>query len=143
MYKRILALLTLEEESIEVLRRAHALADLHGAQLEALHVVEYVPLAGTEDAMLTAPIDLGPELEARAKNRMQELADRVGVSAECCKVVMGDLLGEVQSAVADRDTDLVVVGNRCRSGLAALFEHAQEAVLRKCGCDLLAINLGS
>ncbi len=142
MYKKILTLLALDEESPRVLDRARALAQTHDADLHILHVVEYVPLAGTEEAMLTAPIDLGPELEQRAKERLAELLAKQGVEAASCRVAVGDLCTELSEAVDRLGIDLAVVGNHPRRGLAAVFNHAQDEVLHRCQCDVLAVQLG-
>lgn len=141
MYSSILCLVALSDENRRVLQRARGLADLFGARLHLLHVVEYVPLTGTEDAMLTAPISISDELEQRAREQVAKLAQEYQVATEQCHVVTGDLVTELNAAIEEHQIDLTVVGNHCRRGLAALFDHAEDAVLHRCPCDVVAINL--
>ena len=141
MYQSVLCLIALNDECSRVLERAQRISEKCGAELQVLHVVEYVPLTGTEDAMLTAPISIGDELEERARKVVGELADKHGVPADRVRVVSGDLLSELQSTVAQYKIDLVVVGNHSRKGLAAIFNHAEDMILHRSGCDLLAVQL--
>ena len=141
MYQSLLCLVALSDENRQVVRRARELADHFDADLHMLHVVEYVPLTGTEDAMLTAPISISDELEQRAREQMGKLAKEFSVATDRCHVVTGDLVSELNTAVEEYRIGLVVVGNHCRKGLAALFDHAEDAVLHRCACDLLAVHL--
>lgn len=141
MYQSLLCLVALNAENEEVVSKAKALAQTFSARLKLLHVVEYVPLTGTEDAMLTAPISISEELEQRARDQMARLAQHHALTAEQCEVISGDLVTELNSAIEDNQVDLVVVGNHQRKGLSALFDHAEDAVLHRCSCDLIAINL--
>ena len=142
MYRKMICLIALNDESVPVLAQARRLANELGADLHLLHVVEYVPLTGTEDAMLTAPVSIGEELEERARGQVRELAERHDVPATHCRVVSGDLVSELCHLVEALQADLVVVGNHSRRGLSALFDHAEDAVLHRCQCDLLAVHLG-
>ena len=145
MYKSILALVALNPESHQVIQRAKALSEQFSARLQLLHVVEYVPLTGTEDAMITAPIPIGEELEKQARLYMAKLAQEFELKAEQIAVVTGDLSAELEarskSDAAHAGVDLVVVGNHSRSGFSAWFNHAEDEVLHRCGCDLLAVKL--
>lgn len=142
MYQKILCLIALNEESVPVLAQARRLAEQLNAELHLLHVVEYVPLTGTEDAMLTAPVSIGEELEERARDQVRELAENHGVEPAHCRVVSGDLVSELCQQIDSLQVDLVVVGNHSRRGLSALFDHAEDAVLHRCQCDMLAVHLG-
>ncbi len=141
MYQSLLCLVALNDDHERVVQRARALAALFKAPLHLLHVVEYVPLTGTEDAMLTAPISISEELEQRAREQMDALARQHELPAANCSVVTGDLTTELNATIAEHGIDLVVVGNHRRKGLSALFDHAEDAVLHRCACDLIAINL--
>lgn len=142
MYQTILCLVALNEESGRLLSRAQRLAETLDSELHLLHVVEYVPLTGTEDAMLTAPVTIGEELEERARKEIGELAGRHGLADDHCRVISGDLITELRNEVERLKADLVVVGNHKRKGLAAIFDHAEDAVLHRCECDMLAVHLG-
>lgn len=141
MYRSILCLVATNDDSRKLVQHAQKLAESFGAELRLLHVVEYVPLTGTEDAMLTAPIAMGEELEKQARGFMQELAQQFAIEAEHTAVVSGDLSAELDSAIQNHKIDLVVIGNHCRKGFAAFFNHAEDDVLHHCSCDLIAVNL--
>ncbi|MGJ8668536.1 MAG: universal stress protein [Oceanococcus sp.] len=142
MYHSILCLVATNEASRQLVERAQNLAKQFQAELRLLHVVEYVPLTGTEDAMLTAPIAMGEELEKQARGFVSKLAQEFSIAADRTAVVSGDLSAELNSAIQAHQIDLVVIGNHCRSGFSAFFNHAEDEVLHHCVCDLMAINLG-
>ncbi|RZO85133.1 universal stress protein [Oceanococcus atlanticus] len=141
MYQSILCLVALNENSRRVVKQAKALSERFDAQLRLLHVVEYVPLTGTEDAMLTAPIPIAEELESQARAFVTQLADDFALAPGSISVVNGDLTTELETHIQRDKIDLVVIGNHCRSGLAALFNHAEDTVLHRCACDMLAVSL--
>lgn len=141
MYQSILCLVALNESSRRVVRQAKALSEQFGAELRLLHVVEYVPLTGTEDAMLTAPIPIAEELESQARAFVAQLSEEFAIEPACASVVNGDLTTELETRLRQGAVDLVVIGNHCRSGLAALFNHAEDTVLHRCACDMLAVSL--
>lgn len=141
MYRSILCLVATNQDSRKLVNRAQKMAAQFQASLQVLHVVEYVPLTGTEDAMLTAPIAMGEELEKQAREFMQGLAADCGIPQEHTAVISGDLSTELEQAVETRNIDLVIIGNHCRSGFSAFFNHAEDEVLHHCACDLLAVNL--
>lgn len=141
MYQSILCLVALNDSNRRVVTRAKALAEQFGAELRLLHVVEYVPLTGTEDAMLTAPIPIAEELESQARAFITQLTEDFELNPACARVVNGDLTSELEARIQQDGIDLVVVGNHCRSGLSALFNHAEDTVLHRCACDMLAVSL--
>ncbi len=142
MYQSVLCLVATNDESRPLVAQAQKLAAQFGASLRLLHVVEYVPLTGTEDAMLTAPIAMGEELEKQAREFMSGLASEFQIEAGQTQVVSGDLSAELETAIQAQGIDLVVIGNHCRRGFSAFFNHAEDEVLHHCACDLMAINLG-
>lgn len=142
MYQSILCLVATNQDSHKLVRRAQQLAQQFQASLRLLHVVEYVPLTGTEDAMLTAPIAMGEELEKQAREFMQGLASDYSIAPELAQVISGDLTVELENALNTHGIDLVVIGNHCRRGFSAFFNHAEDEVLHRCACDLMAVNLG-
>ncbi len=141
MYQSILCLVALNENSRRVVKQAKALAEHFGAELRLLHVVEYVPLTGTEDAMLTAPIPIAEELESQARAFVAQLTEEFSINPASANVVNGDLTTELETRIQQGGIDLVVIGNHCRSGLSALFNHAEDTVLHRCACDMLAVSL--
>lgn len=142
MYQSILCLVATNQDSRRLVTRAQQLAQHFQARLRLLHVVEYVPLTGTEDAMLTAPIAMGEELEKQAREFMHSLTQEFSIDAQDAQVISGDLTVELENALKTSDIDLVVIGNHRRSGFSTFFNHAEDEVLHRCASDLIAVNLG-
>lgn len=141
MYSSLLCLVATNDDSRKLVSHAKQLAAQFQAKLRLLHVVEYVPLTGTEDAMLTAPIAMGDELEKQAREFMRSLAQEFDIAQDMTNVISGDLTAALNDCVQAQGIQLVIVGNHSRRGLAALFNHAEDEVLHRCGCDMLAVNL--
>ena len=78
-YRRILLVVDLGEQSERIGERARALADLTGAELSLLHVVEYVPVEPMGETLLPA-VQIEEELLDRANARLAEFGDRFGMS---------------------------------------------------------------
>jgi len=71
-YRRVLLVVDLTEDSILIGRRAQALATAMGAQIDLLHVVEYVPVEPMGETLMPA-VQIEDELLDRAKQRLTAL----------------------------------------------------------------------
>ena len=72
-YRRILLVVDLLEHSMAVGRRAQALAAALGAEVELLHVVEFVPVEPMGETLMPA-VQIEDELLQRAGERLRTLA---------------------------------------------------------------------
>jgi universal stress protein A len=139
-YQRILAAVDLSEHSATVLARARAVADVTGATLRILHVVEYVPVEPMGEALLPA-VNIEEELVAGARTRLAELARSVGLEAAETTVIAGTIKSELLRAAREWPAELVVLGSRERHGLALILNLTEDAVLHAAPCDVLAVRL--
>ena len=139
-YQRILAAVDLSEHSATVLSRARAVADVTGATLRILHVVEYVPVEPMGEALLPA-VNIEEELVAGARTRLAELARSVGLEAAETTVIAGTIKSELLRAAREWPAELVVLGSRERHGLALILNLTEDAVLHAAPCDVLAVRL--
>jgi universal stress protein A len=139
-YQRILAAVDLSEHSATVLARARAVADVTGATLRILHVVEYVPVEPMGEALLPA-VNIEEELVAGARTRLAELARNVGLEAAETTVIAGTIKSELLRAAREWPAELVVLGSRERHGLALILNLTEDAVLHAAPCDVLAVRL--
>ena len=80
MYRRILLVVDLTEDSLAIGRRARALAAALGAQIELLHVVEFVPVEPVGETLMPA-VQIENELLERARQRLVAL----GARARACR----------------------------------------------------------
>ena len=141
VYRRILLVIELNEDSPAVARRAQALAAAVGAELQLLHVVEFVPVEPMgETLMPSVPIE--EELLERARSRLTALAADLGLSGAPCRVESGNVKSEIVRVARERHADLIMLGSRERHGLSILVNLTEDTVLHAAPCDVLAMRVG-
>ena len=141
VYRRILLVVDLTEDSLILGRRAAALATAFGAEIELLHVVEFVPVEPMgETLMPSVPIE--EELLERARTRLTALAAELGLAGAACRVESGNVKSEIIRAARERHTDLIMLGSRERHGLSILVNLTEDTVLHAAPCDVLAMRVG-
>jgi universal stress protein A len=139
-YSKILACLDLTEGSEEIVRKAKELAGRYGAKLTLLHVVEYVPVEPMGEALLPA-VQIEGELVERAKLRIRELAEKLGLQ-DCDRLVhTGNIKTDVLRVAEERGIDLIVIGSRERHGVSVMFNFTEDTVLHAAPCDVLSVRL--
>jgi len=141
MYKKILVALDFSPESEAVGRRAAELAEQCGARLSLIHVLEYLPMDLGDGMIPVEPMGFDEELEARARERMDELAAKLGLEAVRRRLEVGATRGEIVRAAEEEGADLIVVGSHDRHGLALLLGSTANSVLHHAPCDVLAVRL--
>jgi universal stress protein A len=139
-YKKILVVVDLHADSERVVERAKSIASSYHAEIELLHVVEYIPLEPIGETLLPT-IQIENELLQRATIKLNELAEKLGL-AHCTKrVIAGSIKSEIVRAAQERQVDLIVLGSRERHGLAILVNFTDDTVLHQAPCDILAVRL--
>lgn len=140
-YRRVLLVVDLTEHSILIGRRAQALATALGAQIDLLHVIEYVPVEPMGETLMPA-VQIEDELVDRARERLTALGAQLGVAAGSCRVEAGNVKSEVVRIARELNTDLIVLGSRERHGLSILVNFTEDTVLHAAPCDVLAVRVG-
>ena len=140
IYGRILLVVALDEHSERIGARARDIAALCNAELSLLHVVEYVPVEPMGETLLPA-VQIEEELVQRAKQRLAELAQRLGVESARREVAAGNIKAEIVRAAQDQKADLIVLGSRERHGPSILVKFPEDTVLHAASCDVLAVRL--
>ena len=143
-FKRILCAVDFSDCSLAALRYASALAESGGANLAALYVMEWPPLA--VDPLLGPPTDLAgyhAAAEAIGRERLHH------VVAECARVPIDEIVAsgkpyhEILRIAAARQTDLIVLGIHGRHPLGRLiFGSTAEPVVRRAPCPVLTVRSG-
>ena len=132
--RTILVPLDLGPTTATVCSYAAEVARRFGARLVALHVVEgFEGLKGLSLPHISCA-DLAPELEKRARARLErEAAPRLSAAGEVeLAVSHGVPYVEILAAAARVSADLVVMATHGRAGLdRALFGSTAERVVRK------------
>jgi universal stress protein A len=140
VYSRILVVVDLGEDSGKVGERARELAAACGAELSLLHVVEYVPVEPMGETLLPA-VQIEEELVARARDRLAELAARLGIDSAPREVATGNVKAEIVRTAEERRVDLIVLGSRERHGPSIVVNFTEDTVLHAAPCDVLAVRL--
>src|SRR5579883_2992952 len=116
VYRRILVVVDLTEDSLVIGRRAQALAGVLGAEIELLHVVEFVPVEPMGETLMPS-VQIADELIERARQRLAALAGELGIPGSAARVETGNVKSEIVRVARDRHADLIVLGSRERHGL--------------------------
>ena len=141
-YRRILLVLDLSEDSAVVGRRACALAAALGAEIELLHVVEFVPVEPMGETIMPA-VQIENELLLKATTRLCAMAGELGIPDATGHVEAGNVKSEIVRVARERHVDLIVLGSRERHGLSILVNLTEDTVLHAAPCDVLAMRVGS
>jgi len=140
-YRRMLLPVDLTEDSTPVAERAKFLAETFHADLELLHVVEFVPVEPMGETLMPA-VAIEEELVQRARQRLTALAGSLGLAEAPVHVEAGNVKAEIIRVARERNVDLIVLGSRERHGLSILVNLTEDAVLHGAPCDVLAVRVG-
>src|ERR1700761_1786661 len=139
-YRRILLVVDLSEDSLLIGGRARAIAAAVGAEIDLLHVVEYVPVEPMGETLMPT-VEIEDELLDRAKQRLISLGGQLGVPANACRVKAGNVKAEIVLLANELHSDLIVLGSRERHGLSILVNFTEDTVLHAAPCDVLAVRV--
>jgi universal stress protein A len=141
VYRRILLVVDLTEDSVIIGRRAQAMASSLGAEIELLHVVEFVPVEPMGETLMPS-VQIEDELLDRARQRLTTLAAELGMASSTTRVEAGNVKSEIVRVARERNSDLIVLGSRERHGLSILVNFTEDTVLHAAPCDVLAVRVG-
>lgn len=150
LYQHLLLATDFAPESEPVVTRAQQLRKHFGARLTLLHIVdsapaaiEYMPMSYSGDAILPEGLDLENELLQLARTQIDGLGERLAVPTADRLIKIGTTGYTIDQTADELGVDLIVIGNRGRHGLDALFAPStSKAVLRAQACDVLVVYLG-
>jgi universal stress protein A len=140
MYRRIVGALDLTDDSVAVARRIAALVQQCGAEVQLLHVVEFVPIEPMSDALVPV-VQIDDKMIARATEQIRAIAGQVGLPPGCCRVESGNVKSEIIRIARETQADLIVLGSRERHGLSILVNMTEDTVLHGAPCDVLAVRV--
>lgn len=141
IYRRILVVVDLTESSLPIARRGQSLARATGAEIELLHVVEFVPVEPMGETLMPA-VQIEEALLERARQRLSALAAELGVPDSAARVEAGNVKSEIVRVARERGADLIVLGSRERHGVSILVNFTEDTVLHAAPCDVLAVRVG-
>jgi universal stress protein A len=141
VYRRILLIIDLNDDSLPIGRRAQAIAARLGAEIELLHVVELIPVESIGETLMPS-VQIEDELVERARTRLAALAAELGLPDAHCQVEVGNVKFDIVRIARERSVDLIVLGSRERHGLSILVNFTEDTVLHAAPCDVLAVRVG-
>ena len=127
VYRRVLLVVDLTDDSLAIGRKAQALASAAGAEVELLHVVEFVPVEPMGETLMP-PVQFEDELLQRAEQRLGALAAELGLAGAPCRVESGNVKAEIVRVARERH------------GLSILVNFTEDTVLHSAPCDVLAMR---
>lgn len=139
IYRNILAVVDVSEDSAQVAARAREFAAAANAQLTLLHVVEFVPVEPLSDSLLPA-VQIETELIERSRTRLRDMAQNLGAGVRW-EVTSGNVKTEITRFARQGQFDLIVIGSHERHGLSILVNLTEDTVLHAAPCDVLAVRL--
>ncbi len=153
MYKKILAAIDLSELSLAVVEQALQLTQLCGAKLILLHVLsseeegypilETFPYEGFEPVLANGYLGRWREFEQQGLEHLRTYANqahKVGVETEPFQVP-GNPGKTICDLAIRHHVDLVIMGNRGRSGLSELLLGSQSNyVIHHAPCSIWVVR---
>ena len=139
VYRRLLLVIDLTDDSLAIGRKAQALAATLGAEVELLHVVEFVPVEPMGETLMPA-VQVEEDLLKSAQQRLTTLAASLGLAGCACRVESGNVKAEIVRVARERQADLIILGSRERHGLSILVNLTEDTVLHSAPCDVLAMR---
>ena len=106
VYRRVLLVVDLTDDSVTIGRRTQALAAALGAEVELLHVVEFVPVEPLGETLMPA-VHVEEELLESARARLTALAAELGLPGAACRVESGNVKAEIVRVARERRADLI------------------------------------
>jgi len=141
-YKKVLVALDFSPVADQVIETAKQLQKRFETQLYLVHVVEYLPPFEPAGDMFMG-VDWGvneQELVDIAKQQLERIAERTGLTQCDRAVVLGNARSEITQQAVDKQCDLIVIGSHGRRGINRLLGSTANAVLNHAKCDVLAVR---
>lgn len=136
-YRHILLTTDLSVQSKQTAFKALQLAEVYGARITLLHVIE--PLPGY--AMGTMPvIDLEKEMFDQAKMHMMDLAKELVIPETDQKIEIGSVKSCILKIANELNVDLIIMGSHGRHGIEHLLGSTAAAVLSHAKSDVLVVR---
>jgi len=141
VYSHILLAVDFTPVTDTVTRQAMELCQAFKARLSLVHVVEFTQMDLSNDLVLPQELEIDQELMRRSKQRLEELAENLGIEKSECFVSQGSTRREILRLAKELNTNLIVIGSHGREGIQRLLGSTANAVLHGAPCDVLAVRI--
>ncbi len=139
-YKKMLVAIDLTEEAPQVMNKAKAMSQAHGAELMLIHVVEPVGYAYGGDIPMDLT-ELQDQLDKAAHEQLASYGEQYGVNTDSQIVTVGRPESEIHRLAKEHGVDLIIVGSHGRKGFQLLLGSTANGVLHGTECDVLAVRI--
>ena len=140
-YSHILLAVDFTPVTDTVTRQAMELCKAFKARLSLVHVVEFTQMDLSNDLVLPQEMEIDQELMKQSKQRLEELAEKLGIDKSECFVSQGSTRREILRLAKELNTNLIVIGSHGREGIQRLLGSTANAVLHGAPCDVLAVRI--
>ena len=141
VYSHILLAVDFTPVTDTVTRQAMELCQAFKARLSLVHVVEFTQMDLSNDLVLPQELEIDQELMKRSKQRLEELAENLGIEKSECFVSQGSTRREILRLAKELNTNLIVIGSHGREGIQRLLGSTANAVLHGAPCDVLSVRI--
>jgi len=141
VYSHILLAVDFTPVTDTVTRQAMELCQAFKARLSLVHVVEFTRMDLSNDLVLPQELEIDQELMKRSKQRLEDLAEKLGIDKSECFVSQGSTRREILRLAKELNTNLIVIGSHGREGIQRLLGSTANAVLHGAPCDVLAVRI--
>lgn len=142
IYNNIVCAIDLSPSSESTCSRAIMLAQLYGASLTLLHVVEHFPQDRSNELIAPEYTDPAKYREGQARAGLTELASRLGFSDATIDVLFSTQSAwhEIVRFAEDRNADLLITGSHGSHGISTLLGSTANSIVNQAPCDVLAVR---
>ena len=136
MYRHILIATDLSPAAEQVCNRAQQLAQLTGAKLSIVHVIE---INFSYSFTYSWPEDLIEELTKEVKAQFLNLGEHYGIDTKDQYIVEGISTVKVLELAKNLNVDCIMVGKKEHNVLHGILGSTASAILRHAEADVLAV----
>ena len=134
-YTHILFATDLTEVSKNIAPKVKKLAELYGAKISLITVLEQFTPFGYPSIP-----NVESSVSEQVQNAMNELGDKIQVPKERQYIEFGSVKGKVLSFADSIQADLIVVGSHGRHGLTRFLGSSANAIVNAAECDVLLLR---
>jgi universal stress protein A len=142
MYENILVAIDLSSDTETVINQAIRMAANDKSKLSLVHVIEPVAAAYSMDIYALNVNELQQEAIKFAEQRIKELSEKLGISADKAYTVLGSPAAEIRNLAKEIYADAIVIGSHGHSGWKILLGSTAIKVLHGATCDVLTVHVG-
>lgn len=141
LYHKLLLAMDFSSHSEMLCQHASTMAEIHGASLSLVHVVEPVVTDSAFDTLTPIPVDFDDLHLQDARTKLEQLRQRYGLLEKNIFLEIGVTKSEILRVAKEQAIDLLLLGSHGRHGIELLLGSTANAILHHATCDVLAIHL--